>query len=144
MRNRSLAGLGASRDNYRRGNRLHKILGRVWIASMISTAAVSFGIHGFDDGGLAPIHRLSTFVIIMAPLAGWYAYRGNIRGHSDAQHHHGRAVDRGRLHLSLGLVAWALPVWVQGRKSPLSWRAQRKTQGMRSPGFFRFARKDER
>lgn len=65
----------------RRGDRLHKSLGRVWIVLMLATAAISFEIRGLNHGGLSPIHLLSAFVIVQAPLAGWYAYRHNISRH---------------------------------------------------------------
>lgn len=68
----------------RRGDRLHKILGRAWVVCMIATALSSFGIRGMMHGGLGPIHLLSVFVIIMAPLAAWFAYQGNIRAHQIA------------------------------------------------------------
>jgi uncharacterized membrane protein len=65
----------------RRGDRLHRLLGRLWIFFMLTTAAISFGIRGINHGGLSPIHLLSAFVIIQAPLAGWYAYKHDIRRH---------------------------------------------------------------
>jgi len=65
----------------RRGDRLHRLLGRLWIVLMLTTAAISFGIRGINHGGLSPIHLLSAFVIIQAPLAGWYAYKHDIRRH---------------------------------------------------------------
>jgi uncharacterized membrane protein len=68
----------------RRGDRLHRILGRLWIVLMLSTALISFGIRGLDNGGLSPIHLLSAFVIIQAPLAGWYAHKHDIRSHRRA------------------------------------------------------------
>jgi uncharacterized membrane protein len=65
----------------RRGDRLHRILGRIWILCMLATALITFAIRGLNHGGLSPIHVLSAFVIIQAPLAGWYAYKHNIRAH---------------------------------------------------------------
>jgi uncharacterized membrane protein len=65
----------------RRGDWWHRLLGRLWIFFMLTTAVLTFGIRGINHGGLSPIHLLSAFVIVQAPLAGWYARKHNIRRH---------------------------------------------------------------
>jgi uncharacterized membrane protein len=51
----------------RRGDRLHRILGYVWVSSMVLTAALSFGIRGINGAGLSWIHILSALTIVQAP-----------------------------------------------------------------------------
>ena len=69
----------------RRGDRLHRRLGRVWVAAMVVTALLSFGIQ--NRGGLSWIHILSAFTLGVAPLVWWTAathrvpeHRGAVRG----------------------------------------------------------------
>ncbi len=48
----------------RKGNSLHKLLGRMWAALMLLTAFTSFFIFGFRVvGPFGPIHLLSVFTI---------------------------------------------------------------------------------
>ncbi len=69
-----------------RGDRRHRILGRIWAAAMLLTALLSFGIRE-ANGGLSFIHILSAWVVIQVPLL-WYAarthkvalHRGSVRG----------------------------------------------------------------
>jgi uncharacterized membrane protein len=65
----------------RRGDRLHRRLGRVWVALMIATALISFAIRGQPSGALSPIHLISAFVLVMAPYGAWRASRHDIRAH---------------------------------------------------------------
>ncbi len=58
----------------RRGNTRHRQLGRIWVAAMLLTAALSFGIRFADPGGFSLIHILSIWVLIQAPLL-WYTAR---------------------------------------------------------------------
>lgn len=47
----------------RKGTKLHRVLGRVWIVLMIATAISSFFIHQINlVGGFSPIHLLSILV----------------------------------------------------------------------------------
>jgi uncharacterized membrane protein len=64
----------------RKGDRLHKLLGRVWATLMMVVALSSFGLTGMF-GHLGPIHILSLAVIVGVPRAIWLARNGNIRGH---------------------------------------------------------------
>ena len=69
-----------------RGDRRHRVLGRIWAAAMLLTALLSFGIRE-TNGGFSVIHILSAWVVIQVPLL-WYAarthkvalHRGSVRG----------------------------------------------------------------
>lgn len=65
----------------RRGDRLHRRLGRVWVSAMTLTAAFSFGIRGLNSGSLGLIHLLSAWTLIQMPLIVWTA-----RAHQHAKH----------------------------------------------------------
>jgi uncharacterized membrane protein len=64
----------------RKGDWLHKLLGRIWATLMMIVALSSFGLTGMF-GHLGPIHILSLAVIVGVPRAIWLARSGNIRGH---------------------------------------------------------------
>ena len=63
----------------RKGDRLHRLLGRFWALLMLATALSSFGLQG--SGGLSPIHILSAVVLVSVPRAILQAVRGDIAGH---------------------------------------------------------------
>ncbi len=70
----------------RRGDRLHRLLGYVWVAAMFVTAAVSFDIRLINQGGFSPIHILSAFTMIQAPMIvlrarqhRWRRHRNSVR-----------------------------------------------------------------
>jgi uncharacterized membrane protein len=65
----------------RRGDRLHRRVGRVWASSMALTAVLTFGIRGINEGGLSAIHALSGFTLIMVP---WIIV--SARRHQHASH----------------------------------------------------------
>ncbi|WP_213980386.1 DUF2306 domain-containing protein [Sphingomonas sp. dw_22] len=67
----------------RKGDRLHRMLGRAWAALMLLTALSSFGLR-YVTGGLSPIHLLSVLVLVSVPLAVRNARRGNIAAHRRA------------------------------------------------------------
>lgn len=76
----------------RRGDRRHRVLGTIWVAAMLATALVSFGVH-VGPGRFSVIHILSAWVIIQAPLIWWSA-----RTHNLARHRRGvRAMVTGAL-----------------------------------------------
>jgi uncharacterized membrane protein len=58
----------------RRGDRRHRTLGTIWVIAMLLTAALSFGIRLSNPGGFGPIHILSVWVLIQAPLL-WHTAR---------------------------------------------------------------------
>jgi uncharacterized membrane protein len=68
----------------RRGDGVHRWLGRTWVVAMAATAAVSFGVTGLRPGHLSPIHVISAYTLAMAPLVWWRARRGNVAAHRQA------------------------------------------------------------
>lgn len=64
----------------RKGTALHVMMGRTWVAAMMLTALISFGIQ--LGGGFSFIHLFSVITLISAPYAIWAIRRGNIRGHA--------------------------------------------------------------
>jgi uncharacterized membrane protein len=68
----------------RRGDRLHRRLGWVWVTALAATAAVSFGIRGINSGSLSLIHVLSAWTFVQLPLIVWYARRHNHSRHRAA------------------------------------------------------------
>lgn len=71
----------------RRGDRLHRRLGWIWVSAMGLTALLTFWIRGLNGGSLSIIHILSAWTLIQVPLIVWAA-----RGHNIARH---RAAVRG-------------------------------------------------
>lgn len=63
-----------------KGNAMHKLLGRIWMLLMITTAISSFWLRGMT-GGLSFIHIFTFMPIISLPLAIYYARIGNIEAH---------------------------------------------------------------
>lgn len=71
----------------RRGDRIHRRLGLVWIAAMFLAAAFSFGIGGINGGSLSLIHILSAWTLVQVPVIFWTArthrhrqHRSSVRG----------------------------------------------------------------
>jgi uncharacterized membrane protein len=71
----------------RRGDRLHRRLGWIWVTAMGATAALTFGIRGINGGAMSLIHILSAWTLIQVPLIVWTArthrhrhHRGAVRG----------------------------------------------------------------
>jgi uncharacterized membrane protein len=65
----------------RRGDRLHRRLGWVWVGAMGLTALLSFGIHTINRGGFSLIHILSAWTLIQVPLIAWTARTHNVARH---------------------------------------------------------------
>lgn len=65
----------------RRGDRLHRQLGWIWVAAMIGTALISFDIRLSNRGGFSFIHILSVWTLIQVPIIAWSA-----RTHNGTQH----------------------------------------------------------
>ena len=63
-----------------KGDRLHRLLGRVWAVLMLVAAVASFGIHALT-GHLSPIHILSVITLVAVPRAIWDARHGRIARH---------------------------------------------------------------
>jgi len=72
--------LGAVMLWRRKGDRLHRLLGRIWAALMAVAAVASFGLHGVM-GHLGPIHILSVITLVALPRAIWQARQGRIAEH---------------------------------------------------------------
>ena len=72
--------IGAVMLSRRKGDRLHRLIGRVWATLMLVAALSSFGIHEVM-GHLSPIHILSLITLISLPYAIWNARRGRIAKH---------------------------------------------------------------
>jgi uncharacterized membrane protein len=65
----------------KRGDNVHRQLGRIWVVAMILTALVSFTIRDANDGGFSFIHILSVWTLIQVPLIYWSARTHNIIKH---------------------------------------------------------------
>jgi uncharacterized membrane protein len=77
----------------RKGDRRHRLLGYVWAAAMVLTAATSLFFKtrggnvsslGVFSGDFSPIHILSVIVLVMVPLAVVRARRHDRAGHESA------------------------------------------------------------
>lgn len=68
----------------RRGDRMHRVLGRVWAASLALTALLSFGIRLTSPGRLSFIHLLSAWTLIQVPIIVWSARRHDHKRHRSA------------------------------------------------------------
>ncbi|GGH21469.1 membrane protein [Alsobacter metallidurans] len=69
----------------RRGGRVHRVSGRIWIATMVVVALSSMFIHQLRLWGpFSPIHLLSAGTLVGLAYALGQARRGNIRAHRRA------------------------------------------------------------
>ena len=64
----------------RKGDRLHRIAGRLWAVLMLVTAIDSFWIRTLT-GTIGPIHIFSVVTLYMVPRAIWHARHGRIDLH---------------------------------------------------------------
>ncbi|GAB5487467.1 MAG: hypothetical protein Pars2KO_10370 [Parasphingorhabdus sp.] len=70
----------------RKGDRLHKLMGRIWATLMFVTAIASFWIGRPNGSGLfgthlSFIHIFAIITIVSIPLGVWMARIGNIKEH---------------------------------------------------------------
>lgn len=65
----------------RKGDRTHKMLGRIWGGLMIGAALSSFALKGLMGGSFSPIHLLSVLTLITIPRAIINIRRGNVAAH---------------------------------------------------------------
>jgi uncharacterized membrane protein len=65
----------------RRGDRLHRQLGWVWVAAMFSTALLSMFVRNVNNGGFSFIHILSVWTMIQVPIIAWSARQHNVKRH---------------------------------------------------------------
>ena len=63
----------------RKGNLIHRWLGRFWVWLMLTVAIGSFWIQG--RGHLSAIHVLSVVTIVNLGYAFWAIRRGKVHGH---------------------------------------------------------------
>ena len=68
----------------RRGDRLHRRLGWLWVGAMGLTALLTFWIRGLNGGSLSLIHILSAWTLLQVPLIVWAARSHNIARHRAA------------------------------------------------------------
>ena len=64
-----------------RGDALHRLLGKVWVAAMFLTALISFAVRLSHPGGFSVIHIISVYVVIAAPLIWWTAHTHRLNAH---------------------------------------------------------------
>jgi len=67
----------------KRGDRLHRQLGWIWVAAMVLTALVSFTIRN-ANGGFSFIHLLSIWTLVQVPLIVLSARRHKVIAHRSA------------------------------------------------------------
>jgi uncharacterized membrane protein len=65
----------------RKGDRSHRVVGRVWVAVMYATIISSFFIRELSPGRFSWIHGLSVFTFVTLTIALWAAMTGRIRTH---------------------------------------------------------------
>ena len=72
----------------KKGDAMHKLLGKIWVMMMVATAIVSFWIGepgtGLGGTGLSFIHLFSVLVLVSVPLGIWALRVGDIAGHQKA------------------------------------------------------------
>lgn len=69
----------------KKGDRLHKHMGRIWAMLMLTTAIASFWIgrpeQGLGGTGLSFIHIFSVVTLFSIPYGIWQIRRGNVQEH---------------------------------------------------------------
>ncbi len=71
--------LGAAMFARSKGTASHRLIGRIWVASLAATAFGSFWIQ--RGGHYSWIHLLSAWTLFGLVMAVWNARRGNIQAH---------------------------------------------------------------
>ena len=114
----------------RKATRSHRILGYVWTAAMVGTAAVSLmfrtgagpGSRGVFTGDVSPIHILSLVVLVMVPRLVLAARRHDIVAHRRGVRGIviGAILIAGVLHLPVRPAARPLAVVVRRARSAIA------------------------
>jgi uncharacterized membrane protein len=86
----------------RKGDRFHRLLGRIWAGLMVTTAISSFWLQ--DSGRLSFIHIFSVATLVSVPLAIFWIRRGDVERHR-----------RSITNLYIGLVVAGLFAFMPGR-----------------------------
>ena len=74
--------LGGIQLYMKKGGKIHKLLGRVWIGLMLVVSISSFWIHDIRLWGLfSPIHILSAWTIFSCGMGIYFARVGKIKAH---------------------------------------------------------------
>lgn len=68
----------------RRGTRVHRAIGAVWIVAMLTTAIVSLFVRTIRPGHLSPIHFFSFLTLVTVPRALWFAHTHQVEKHRRA------------------------------------------------------------
>ncbi|WP_019140264.1 DUF2306 domain-containing protein [Noviherbaspirillum massiliense] len=63
----------------KKGTASHRLLGRTWVALMLATALLSFGIR--TTGHFSWIHLLSVWILFVLGMAMYSVFRRNIKAH---------------------------------------------------------------
>ena len=88
----------------RKGTRLHKAMGSLFLVLIVITALTSFWIRDIFPGSFSPIHLLSLVTLANAPLALLALRQGIIERHRKAM-----------IGISIGLIAAGLFTMMPGR-----------------------------
>lgn len=68
----------------RRGDRLHRRLGWIWVGAMALTALATFGIRHLGRGEFSVIHILSVWTLVQVPVIVWSARSHRVARHRSA------------------------------------------------------------
>jgi uncharacterized membrane protein len=68
----------------KRGDRLHRQLGWIWVSAMFLTALFTLDIHLINRGGFSFIHILSVWTMIQVPVIIWNAKKHRVAKHRSA------------------------------------------------------------
>lgn len=68
----------------KRGDRMHRQIGTLWVVAMFLTALLSFGIRTNPTGAFSFIHILSVWTIIQVPIIWWSARTHKVVRHRRA------------------------------------------------------------
>lgn len=94
--------LGAYLLVRRKGDALHRLLGRLWAGLMVTTAISAFWLQ--ESGRLSLIHIFSVITLISVPLAIFWIKRGDVARHR-----------RAMTNTYIGLVVAGLFAFAPGR-----------------------------